>query len=45
MYQNNVDWPIVLDACYFNINAVSVYVQHYTNPLRFPEYLVKLNLR
>lgn len=23
MYQNNVDWPIVLDACYFNINSVS----------------------
>jgi hypothetical protein len=23
MYNYNVDWPIVLDACYFNVNAVS----------------------
>ena len=22
MYNFNVDWPIVLDACYFNVNAV-----------------------
>ena len=22
-YNYNVDWPIVLDACYFNINTVS----------------------
>jgi galacturan 1,4-alpha-galacturonidase len=21
-YNFNVDWPIVLDACYFNVNAV-----------------------
>jgi hypothetical protein len=28
-YEYNVDWPIVLDACYFNINTVSFHQWHH----------------
>lgn len=29
-YNFNVDWPIVLDACYFNVNSVCLSLSHPT---------------